>query len=271
MLVLSGTAVAVSAQFVSLDFEPVACDEVPTCTATPRFGGAATDLAVESSAVPGEYRAVLEGTDLGIVDLDWGGVVDGRPQRLTDLVEVVGGEVASVVDVLGHPDLRSRPSVDRVRLRRLLSEFTVDVVTGYRGESPVPRRAVERLPEGRSVLGWPCVQSLSVTVDGVQVDGPQVDGGIVDRSGWPSGTAVVDYVHGFPVLPEGLRRAAMGWVAATVVAEDAGMARDALWQTTESGTIRYSTPDPLRGRPTGLIAVDAALNALPDYRDQGVG
>jgi hypothetical protein len=69
--------------------------------------------------------------------------------------------------------------------------------------------------------------------------------------------------------PSVLTRACIQYVASIVKRDDSGTARDIIWQSTDGGQ-RYSTPDWKAGRPTGMLDVDAALNALPDHRGLGV-
>jgi hypothetical protein len=262
MLVLAGTTVAVrSGVFLNLDLEPVDCDDDPTCTATTRYDEDDITVTVQTTTVTGQYRAVLTApTTLGPIDLEWEGEVDGNPVRFVDSFEVVGGELCPVNDVFTHPDMRNRQGTDRRRVADLIGDF-VDLVERWCGESPIPRRTVERV-DG-TVLQFPNVESLTVTVDDQQITDPEVpEYGILDRTGWPYGVATVDYVHHRPSLIAPLKRACATWVAAAVAAEDAGRSRDMLWETTDAGTVRYSSPDWSAGRPTGIIAVDAALAPL---------
>lgn len=277
MLVVAGSTAAPTVTFVGLDGEPVDSDELPVATVASLLdGGAPEPVDVEQVGAlgAGTYRAIVVTTKPDTLRVEFTGTVTGQPQVLGTTVEAVGSVLATPLDVRAHPDMRTRPNTPAARLADLLEEFT-DLATRYRGHSPIVRRAVSDLPPGITQLPWPMVQSVDgvTLLDGTVVEGPFTygDAAWARRTGWVSSTGRVDYAHGRPSVALGMRRAAIGWAAFTVVAEDAGMSRDVLWETTESGTVRYSSPDWRAGRPTGFIVVDAGLDAQPDLRVPGIG
>lgn len=277
MLVVAGSTAAPTVTFVGLDGEPVDSDVLPVATVASLLDvgdGEPVDVEQVGAVGSGTYRAIVPTSKLDTLRVEFTGAVDGRPQVLGTTVETVGSVLATPLDVRAHPDMRTRPNTPAARLADLLEEFT-DLATRYRGHSPIGRRTVSDLAPGLTQLPWPRVQSVDgVTLqDGTVIDGPfnYGDPAWARRTGWVSSTGRVDYTHGQPAVALGMRRAAVGWAAFTVVAEDAGMSRDVLWETTESGTIRYSSPDWAAGRPTGFIVVDAGLNAQPDLRVPGIG
>lgn len=160
----------------------------------------------------------------------------------------------------------------------------------YRGVAFTPRTAVETVSGAGApvslftvLLSWPKVRAVtSVALDGDAVDTDLYRltdlGAVYASAGLYGTTVVVTYSHGYD-LPstgwlgaENLLNACKQYVRSCAKRDESGVARDTLSIATgDGGTIRYSTPDPAAGRPTGYLDVDRLLNLLPDYRHPGIG
>lgn len=157
-----------------------------------------------------------------------------------------------------------------------------ETVEEYRGVAFVTRTATEvhRVPRATCelVLHQPLVQAVtSLTIDGTVISSslyePDADEGIIryDSAFSPDYPATVVYTHGYTAVPARLKRATALYVQEVASLEASGTGRNLLSQNFDGGSTRYSTPDPMAGRPTGWLEVDRLLNMLPDYRIPGVG
>jgi len=118
---------------------------------------------------------------------------------------------------------------------------------------------------------WPCTTLRSVTVDGASVNVSQFDLDDLGRLVWKEGTfprpasgernVVVTYEYGSP-LPADLRREAVRYLRWKCAQLAITSQAQAISETVDGRTVRYSTPDPSAGRPTGGIDLDAVLVRL---------
>lgn len=123
------------------------------------------------------------------------------------------------------------------------------------------------------------VEVSSVSIDGTELTGDEIaaitvwpDGRLVRSEGWAGTQAVITYTHGFEEPPPAILRACREYVRAVALETIGNGPRNTISYTDpDSGfSYRESTPDWEAGRPTGYIAVDRALNSVPDYRVPGV-
>lgn len=168
-------------------------------------------------------------------------------------------------------------------LERYVASFE-EIAEDYRGVAYEPRTATDtefvHFATSTIRLSWPKVRSItSVTVTAPAVGGSAVvlsaDQYTVDTlSGilhYPSGFAggsrvVVVYSHGEDAPSDTLLEACLEYVRSRAMQGRAGTPRDAISQSVEGLTTRFSTPDKAAGRPTGYLDVDRLLNSLPDFR-----
>jgi hypothetical protein len=277
---LGAPALIPSPLFASEAEVAVATDATPVCTVTSARTGADTVLTVAewtggmATATTGRYGASLPPwPDLDVLTVTWEAEVDGTAVTLTDTVRVVKAHYASLPQLLEA--LKSKPNVNRLRILELRDDFA-DLVYEYRGASWTREFDVATVDTCRSYLLPYKPTSLLVSV----VDADDAD--VLSSGGWEvtsfgllaaettptsSNPHVVGVEHGVD-NPTALTRACILYVSAIVNRDDAGTARDIIWTSAEGGQ-RYSTPDWKAGRPTGMLDVDAALNALDDHRSRG--
>lgn len=190
----------------------------------------------------------------------------------------------SVADVRAAvPALRNATTYPDATIERAVASFE-EIAEDYRGVAYEPRTETEVFvldcPRTTLRLTHPKVRTItSVTVTAPAVGGtPTViaaalytfdpDSGILS---YPTGfdadaRAGVIYVHGLDEPPQTLIDATLDYVRARALQGGSGVPRDAISQSVEGMTTRFSTPDKNAGRPTGYLDVDRLLNSLPDYR-----
>lgn len=195
---------------------------------------------------------------------------------------------------LAPADLRSVKGLESTDLYPddLLASYVEEfegIAEAYRGVAFTPRTAVETVTltlfSGVTtvLLSWPLVRSVtSVVLDGDTLDSSTYTltdrGGVYSASGFYGTSVAVTYAHGFDEPSTGWFRSKMllnackQYVRSCAKRDESAVSRDQLTATDgQGGTIRYSTPDPGAGRPTGYLDIDRLLNLLPDYRMPGIG
>ena len=165
------------------------------------------------------------------------------------------------------------------QITTVISRFE-SIAERYRGVAYTTRTASEQIyarPLSSVVqLSHPKVQSItSITADTTDVVAQSPHLTVANEPGqltwvlWPYGvvqSAVVVYTHGYSSVPELILEACTEYTIRTLGAQASGTSRDVISQAFDGGSTRYSTPDWNAGRPTGFLACDANLNAMPDYR-----
>lgn len=281
MRIVGGVATRVtSPTFLGLDQAPANLDAgVPVCTGLATATGLAVPLTgvAALAGAPGVYTAVLSPqVALGPITVTWTGTVAGHTQVLTRVVEVVEGHYASLAELQTMPDLDDVPVVELIRGR----DAFADLVEAYRGASWVGRVTVEahdlplRLAAVLLERSHPRLL-IRLVVDGVAFVPSSHRFDTLGRLWLPSivGRRLeVTYSYGrLDGVPAALRDACLEYVRSAVLATDSGIPRNALsWGDGQGGTYRTSTADWNAGRPTGLMAVDALLNQIPDHRLPGI-
>jgi hypothetical protein len=251
----------------------------PTCTVTSHRGADPGALTVTESGTAEYYATLPAQSAPDLLTVTWAGTVDSQAVSYVDEVKVVADHYASLVEL--RDSVSNKPSTTTRRLEALRDEFAARVAE-YRGESWTSEYEVLTItvPEGgyrvcgTITLPW-CVDVALVSVTDPDAADVTSDWTVTTtgRLSPPTavlaeGTHTIAYTHGVDE-PYVLNRACVDWVKSSVMRGDAGTARDIIWQGMD-GTVRYSTPDPMAGRPTGLMDVDAVLNALPDHRQINV-
>lgn len=288
MRVLRSTAIKItSPTFVSDDGEtPEDCASTPTATVAHEDGTSLAALSPASGASDGEYTATLTAThtaNLGRLTVTWTGTVDSLVQVYTQDVEVVGAHVCSIVELR---NLKGLDDTTKFPLEVLRGErdYWTELIEDACGVSFVPRYQRDVLDgDGTNRLALSKIHPtsvVSVTVEGTSQTTSEFtlddegairwDGGTFTRSSTP-GNVVVAYEHGYPSCPEDVRRPLLQVIRASIARTRQDAPNDAISETFDGGsTIRYSTPNAAQGRPTGNLALDAAL-AGHMYRHPAVG
>jgi len=264
-----------SPTFVDTDGDtPADATGTPTCTVSREDGTALAALTVTDAGI-GVYTAPLTTTHTSQLDrltVTWTGTVSGQQQVYTDEVEVVGGHYVTIPEIRGERGLDDISKYPVSLLREVRDEFA-DMVEGICGVAFVRRYHRDLFNgAGRSThtLTWPRPRSvISVKYDGVAQTAADFSllphGVVVAESGvFPAATGdelnvAVAYEHGFDAPPADLRREALKWIRGRVFERGSGIPENAISTTFEGQTIRLSTPDPERGRPTGIMSLDQIL------------
>ena len=289
MRVLRSSALKItSPAFVGDDGEtPEDCASTPTATVAHEDGTALAALSPASGVSDGEYTATLTAThtaNLGRLTVTWTGTVDSLVQVYPQQIDVVGAHIVSlpeIRDLKGMDDITKFP----IAVLRRVRDHWADRLEEVCGVSFVPRYQRDVLDgdaTSRLALSKVLPSSLvSVTVDGVAQTTSEFtldeegairwSGATFPRSTTP-GNVIIAYEHGYPACPEDVRHPLLEVIRADIARTRQDAPSDAISETFDGGaTIRYSTPDPARGRPTGHLALDAALNAGHMYRHPAVG
>lgn len=286
-IVKASTFTLASPVFVASDNEtPTDCASTPTCTVTRADGTALAAATVTAAAGDGRYTAAITTTHTSRVDtltIVWTGTVSGHTQVYTSEIEVVGGRYAQVPEMRAMKNLED---VGKFPAAAILDELEncEDIVERITGVAWVRRYCRESLQgdgTGRLMLRWYKPASvIAVTVDGVaQTVGEfSFDGRMLV---WESKTfpcsadgapnVIVDYEHGYQAPAPKLAREVKKWLRNELLAGRSDQPSDQIRQVFDGVTIQFSTPDPARGRPTGILTLDPVLTA-PDimHRVSGI-
>jgi hypothetical protein len=162
-------------------------------------------------------------------------------------------------------------------LADFVATFT-EIAVDYRGSAFEPTSTTEvhapRYSRSYVVLRRPLVTAVTA----VDVDGSALD--VDDVTLYPDGrlelgvagdVVTVTYTHGYASPPRRVVDACLEYVRAAALARRSEVSRDVIFQSSQGIVTRYSTPDPLNGRPTGWTEVDRLLNNLPDLRLPEIG
>lgn len=179
----------------------------------------------------------------------------------------------AAVPYLTADEVRARqPAVDADdgTIEGLVAEFE-DLAERYRGVAFTPREATAVCRAVRGVVELPDVmirEITTITAAGASVtwDDDDLDEARGRLGLSRSDKLTIAYEHGLDAPPEGLLAACAAFVRRRVKLDASGTSRDVLSQNFDGGTTRYSTPSWEDGRPTGFLDIDAALNAVRDYR-----
>lgn len=281
MRAVKGSSVAVtSPTFVAADGEtPADCTGTPTCTVTREDGTALAAATVTSAGTgTGSYTAAITTTHTAQLDrlaLVWTGTADGYVQVYRQTLEVVGGRYVTLPELRAEPGLADTARYDRALLDELRDaiERTVEDYTGVAWCRAYERDHLYGNGRGRLLLSRRRPRALlSVTIDGTAVstalfDLDEVTGELVyldntfDPSSDGAPNVVVAYEHGHDNPDGDLALEVRKWIAHNALRRRVvDSPSDAISETVDGRTVRFSTPDPRAGRPTGSLALDAILN-----------
>jgi hypothetical protein len=287
-LTVASDASVASPPFVGADGEtPADTASTPTCTVTRDDGTVLAAPTVSGgTAGDGVYQAALTAavhtSRVDRLTLIWTGTVTGAgQQRHTQIVDVAGGVYATLAELRDLDDLDDTITFPTALLRQLREEFE-DRAEAWLDEAQVNRYASEKLRGwGGSTLMLShrnpreIISASDVAADGSLSAYSNVNQWTFDRTGQVTATTtftrpadrranvIVRYRHGADNPDPDLVEACRLFVRAKAL-ERAGnrFGRDVISQSQEGVTIRYSTPDPRNGRPTGILDVDAILTGM---------
>lgn len=250
---------------------------LPTCTVTRADGTVLAAPTVADAAGLGRYTATLTAaTHTNLLDklsVVWTGTVTGAGvQRYTDGVDVVGAHYVSLAALRAYQDLSDPVKYPAALLQATRDDYAA-LVERICGVSFVPRYHYESLHgNSRQMLRLSKQRASavrSVTVNGI-VKSPSLfglsdTGALVYlRNAFPQSldgapNVIVGYEHGHVCPPASLSREMLKAVRSEVMAQRSQIRDNALSQTFDGMTIRFSTPDPKNGRPTGILTLDPVL------------
>lgn len=234
----------------------------------------ATDAAATNEAAAGHYSYTLAPQDdVDRLTLEWTGTFSGAVTTVTTHAEIVGGHLFTVAEARAFDDTALSDTVKYPDATiRTVRDGITDFFEAVTGVSFVRRygEATVDGPGGADL--WLSVKQLhallSASVDGTALTSDELAEVEVYESGrlyraneWAGGwgsthrTVEVAYEHGYESVPWEIHRAALVLARYSLVTSDVSD-RTISWSN-ELGTFRQSFAGP--GRPTGIPAVDAAL------------
>ena len=278
--------------FVGTDREtPTACDSTPTCTVS-RYDGtaltAATVTAVSNST--GVYTAALQAsTHSGQVDrlqLVATGVVSSVTQVYRFEVEVVGSHWCTIPEIRSLRGLDDTAKYPLALLEEIRDEYEdyIERILGY----GFTRRYHLDTFDGDWTRDMRLSKQhartiLSVSVNGVAQTTSQYDivkdprftgsGLVTSRAQFfPAPTVstgrnnvTIGYEYGRDGLPVVLKRNLLNVLRQECQAAVSNETFSVISETFEGRTLRFSTPDPTKNRPTGVIMLDPVLWQYIDH------
>lgn len=229
----------------------------------------------------GFYTYVLPPqSDVASLTVKWTGAFGGVTQSLQFYVDIVGALLFTIADARAFgksTDLANATTYPDQMIADARARVT-DLFRRYCGVSFIPRydhwqfdgnfQEALYIPNARRVT-----KLLSLSINGVAFDAPTLAACIVQPSGiiyrtdsfysyWGAfkrNSIDVEYEHGWQQPPPQISRAALVVVWAELTTSQ--LADRFMSMQNEFGITRQSTPDWNAGRPTGIMSVDAVLNA----------
>jgi hypothetical protein len=276
-IVRGSTGFVRSPLFVDASGDPVDLDDPPTVTVTRSDG---TVLAAPSvdAAQHGVWTATFTATghtdELDVLDVVWAGEASGVELTHRQQVAVVDRRLIAPAALR---QMRSLESSDKwpVWLLDDAVEHLEDLVEDWCQVSFVRRVAVHRMVQrdgsvSRVIVGHRPVRAIKwLTVDG---DAEDVADWVADESGVlvpvagaPSGRVIdVAVEYGYDQPPQDLVTEGARWCREKILHVEVTSPSQAISETQDGRTIRYSTPDPRMGRPTGSLDLDAVLKRVAE-------
>lgn len=279
MILTGNTSTVSSPAFVSAGEVATDCDSTPTCTVTRANGTILAAAAVAQSDVgSGIYQATLTAavhcTRVDVLTLTWTGLVSAAARQFVQTVEVVGAHYFTIPELRamkGLEDTGKFPTTLLVELRAMYEEYIAEIV----GTSFVPRYQRDLIDgNGANVINLSRQQATSLI-------GVTINGDVIDTAGltlyqwgqlrynsrpfqWPTNSTggrnvVVEYVHGYPAPPVAVKREVMKAVRSECLASKSSDTYSVIRETYDGRTLQFSTPDPSKGRPTGILTLDPVL------------
>lgn len=277
--VLNATPATLSQTFYS-DGD-VADPGVVTVTIT-KADGTALVTGAATSGTGAAARTYDLGPQAQLNDLTaaWTGTVDGEATTLYSKVEIVGGFIFGIAQARAFDGakLASTATYPTETITAARDRITDNLET-LTGVSWVPRFAREEYDgDGTDTLlvsHYHPTEVLSASIDGTALTSEELadlkvykDGRIKRKTlgTWTEGEdIVIEYVHGFDHLNDGVDYHALRWLTHQIVGTN--LPRTAIQQIDQLGTFRMATAG--EKYPTGIPEVDAWL-ASHDYTIPGV-
>ncbi len=278
-IIKGSTYILNSPGFVGDDGQtPTNCSSAPSCAVVREDGTALTSAVVsQANTGTGVYQAAITTTHTAALDwlqITWTGTMaTGQVQVYRDVVEVVGAHYVTIPELRAQPGLSDTSKYPVALMREMRDEFE-SMVENVCSTAFVRRYQRDRIDgNGRKSLGLSRRNPravIAVTINGT-VAAETFDlypqGMIVRRATTfplPDSTngyrnIGAAYEHGYDAPPPQLKRQALKVIRADLLAYNSGVPDNAISQTFDGTTIRYSTPDPARGRPTGILSLDPIL------------
>lgn len=259
----------------------VADPGVVTVTITKADGTAiATNAATSGTGAAARTYTLAPQDKLNRLTAVWSGTVGGVATKITTEAEIVGGFVFTISQARAFDGAKltstsTYPTDDIIVARDRICD-NLETLTGV---SWVPRFEREELDgDGTDTLlvsKYHPTEVLSASIDGTALTSAELadlkvykDGRIKRKTlgTWTEGKdVVIEYVHGFEYLKDGVDYAALRWLVHQIVGTN--LPRTAIQQIDNLGTFRMSTPG--EKYPTGIPEVDAWL-AAHDHSLPGV-
>lgn len=279
MRILKGSdCLIVSPAFVGPDGEtPTAPASTPTCTVTTEAGALLTAPFVAAGSGTGVFTAALLGAthtpNLDVLRVVWTGTVTGAGVLVyRDTVEVVASHWTDLHALRSYPDLSDKARYPAALLSEIRDEYA-DLMDKECGVAFVRRYKRDSLfgdGQQRIPLTQMRPKSLvSVTIAGTSIPTSSfdlTDGGeivylnnVFPRSIDGARNVIVVYEHGFEKPPGKLRREVLKCIRTELIARSSAVHDNALSQTFDGTTIRFSTPNRAEGRPTGILTLDPII------------
>lgn len=268
--------------FTSGDEEtPTDCSSTPTCTVTREDGTALTAASV-TKVDTGLYTAAITTNHTSRVDwlqISWSGTNSTATQTFTQELSVVGSHYFTIPELRNmYPELSDTTKHPTDQLQDLRDYFA-DIVERICGTAFARSYWRQRFPGGNQqdvLLERKQPRSLiSVTING---SSQSLSNFSIDRrdqwlrfwngifpapnSSYGLENCVVEYEYGWDSCPPELKREAMKAVRAEALARISSIPADAISQTFDGQTFRFSTPNPDAGRYTGIKSLDPVLYTL---------
>lgn len=287
MRILRATAHTIlSPTFVGTDEEtPTAATGTPTCAVAREDGTALTAATVSAvSGEPGVYSAAITTTHtsrLDVLTLTWVGTVTGQQQTYVQTVEVVGAHYCTLPEIRGRRDLEDTRKYPTTELKRVRDAWA-DRIEDAAGVAFVPRYHRDTI-DGDGSCRLALSQILPTALIAVTIDGvaQSLTGFTLDDAGAIRTTSVfpysstprnieVQYEHGYPACPGDIREEYVKAVRGELLGNYRSAPNDALSTTVDGVTVRFGTPNPAEGRPTGIMGLDAVIVGNHNYRAPAV-
>ncbi len=256
----------------------VAIDTAPQVTVTRADGTVLAEPTVSAvDAAAGLWQATLtaEHTErLDTLTLDWTADVDGATWVERQEAQVVGGRWVTVAQMRRERGIESRAQFPGWRIDEEITALE-DLVESWHERAWVPRASRETIWLDRSRTSVPLPARLAPvrSVRAVVLDGDDED---LDDWDVDAAAAVlhpstrltagqelaVEVEHGEDRPPPQVIPEARRYLRQRLLSSEVTAPSDAISETEDGRTIRYSTPDARNGRPTGHLALDAAIQRM---------
>ncbi len=210
-----------------------------------------------------------ETADLDNLTAAWTVTYDGYEQTLTTRVEIVGGFLFALADLLALKPGNLTWTTEQMAEMRMTVEQSIEDEYGTALVPRYARKTVNAYGDAHITLRSPIRAIRSATVNGTALSGDQLDvlainGASVTGYGWSSWPVTVDYEYGLDQPPRRLKQAGIRLARQWMV--NGPIDDRALGAASPDGNFSFGLATPGRnGSIFGLPDLDAAIQASP-YR-----